>query len=245
MHETADDAAEATDRGATDEVAGGSTIEARGLHKAYRDGERRVEVLRGVDMEVRSGELVAVVGPSGSGKSTLLHVLGALDLPDSGQVRLAGQELSRLDRKAQARFRNRHLGFVFQFHRLLPDFDALENVMLPGRIAGREPARVAERARSLLVEAGLEDRLDHFPNQLSGGERQRVAICRALSLKPSVLLADEPTGNLDPESAERIFELLLDLQARHGTTTVLVTHNRELAGRCGRIFTLEHGLLTS
>lgn len=222
-----------------------NAIEAVGLRKSYRDGERQVEVLRGVDMTVAPGELVAVVGPSGSGKSTLLHLLGALDGPDAGTVRVDGEEVGRLSRKAQARFRNRKLGFVFQFHRLLPDFDALENVMLPGRIAGRDPKEVAERARDLLTQVGLEDRLDHFPNQLSGGERQRVAICRALALDPAVLLADEPTGNLDPESADHIFELLLELQDRRGTTTVLVTHNPALARRCGRIFTLENGLLTA
>ena len=218
-------------------------IQATGLTKSYRDGERRVDVLRGVDMEVGSGELVAVVGPSGSGKSTLLHLLGALDVPDGGEVRIDGEDLGRLSRRDQARFRNRRLGFVFQFHRLLPDFDALENVMLPGRIAGKDAKKVAETARSLLVEVGLEDRLDHFPNQLSGGERQRVAICRALSLDPAVLLADEPTGNLDPESADHIFQLLLSLQERRGTTTVLVTHNPALADRCGRILTLENGFL--
>ena len=218
-------------------------IQATGLTKSYRDGERRVDVLRGVDMEVGSGELVAVVGPSGSGKSTLLHLLGALDVPDGGEVRIDGEDLGRLSRRDQARFRNRRLGFVFQFHRLLPDFDALENVMLPGRIAGQDAKKVAETARSLLVEVGLEDRLDHFPNQLSGGERQRVAICRALSLDPAVLLADEPTGNLDPESADHIFQLLLSLQERRGTTTVLVTHNPALADRCGRILTLENGFL--
>ena len=220
-------------------------IDAVGLRKSYRDGERRVEVLRGIDMRVEAGELVAVVGPSGSGKSTLLHLLGALDGPDEGTVRVDGDDVGRLSRKAQARFRNRKLGFVFQFHRLLPDFDALENVMLPGRIAGRDPKKVADKARRLLCQVGLEDRLDHFPNQLSGGERQRVAICRALSLDPAVLLADEPTGNLDPESADHIFELLLELQEHRGTTTVLVTHNPVLARRCGRIFTLENGLLTA
>lgn len=225
------------------ESSNGAAILAQDLHKSYRDGERRVDVLRGVHLRVDAGELVAVVGQSGSGKSTLLHLLGALDAPDQGRVFLDGQDLGGLDRAAQARFRNRRLGFIFQFHRLLPDFDALENVMLPGRIAGVESKKVAERARSLLVEVGLEDRLDHFPNQLSGGERQRVAICRALSLEPAVLLADEPTGNLDPESADQVFDLLLGLQQRHGTTTVLVTHNPALAERCGRILTLDSGLL--
>ncbi|MCG8459923.1 MAG: ABC transporter ATP-binding protein [Holophagales bacterium] len=218
-------------------------IAARGVEKAYRDGSREVEVLRGVELEVARGEMVAIVGPSGSGKSTLLHLLGGLDRPDAGEVWVDGHELSRLDRRRLARFRNRHLGFVFQFHRLLPDFDALENVMLPGRIAGLPGAEVASRARSLLEEVGLAERLDHFPSQLSGGERQRVAICRALALEPSVLLADEPTGNLDPRSADRVFELLLDLQKRHRATTVLVTHNQDLAKRCATISTLENGVL--
>src|SRR6478609_3226261 len=182
------------------------------LHKAYLDAGRRVDVLRGVDLEVAPGELVGIVGPSGSGKSTLLHILGALDTPDSGTVEVAGQDLARLSGSALARFRNRTLGFVFQFHQLLPDFTALENVMLPGRIAGREPRQAQEMARELLHEVGLEDRLDHFPSQLSGGERQRVALCRALALEPPLLLADEPTGNLDPESGETVFSLLLALQ---------------------------------
>ena len=219
------------------------TIEAREVRKSYVDGARRVEVLGGVDLEVATGEMVAVVGPSGSGKSTLLHLLGGLDTPDAGRVAVDGQDLAALDRSALARFRNRRLGFVFQFHRLLPDFDAVENVMLPGRIARLDPGAVHRRARELLAEVGLSDRMDHFPSQLSGGERQRVAICRALALEPSVLLADEPTGNLDPASAEQVFELLVGLQERHRTTTVLVTHNRELAGRCGRILALEKGLL--
>ncbi len=219
------------------------TVEVHGVHKSYRDATRRVEVLAGVALTAKAGELVAVVGPSGSGKSTLLHLLGALDQPDSGEITIGGQLLGRLGRRRLATFRNRTIGFVFQFHRLLPDFDALENVMMPGRIAGIEPARVREDAQRLLHEVGLEDRLDHFPNQLSGGERQRVAICRALLMEPPLLLADEPTGNLDPTAAEQVFELLLDLQRRHRTTTVLVTHNPALAARCGRILRLENGAL--
>src|SRR5215218_7098548 len=154
------------------------TVRTSSLHKTYRDGVRRVEVLRGIDMAVEPGELVAVVGPSGSGKSTLLHLLGGLDRPDSGTVEVAGQLLSALSGARMAEFRNRTIGFVFQFHQLLPDFTALENVMLPGRIAGLQPAEVYDSARRLLVEVGLEERLEHFPNQLSGGERQRVALCR-------------------------------------------------------------------
>ncbi|MEO1085537.1 MAG: ABC transporter ATP-binding protein [Acidobacteriota bacterium] len=218
-------------------------VEAVDLWKSFRDGEREVAVLRGASLRLWPGEMVAVVGPSGSGKSTLLHLLGALDLPDRGEVKLAGHDLGQAKRRQLARLRNEKLGFVFQFHRLLPDFNALENVMMPGRIAGRPLRDVADRARSLLVEVGLEDRLDHFPSQLSGGERQRVALCRALAMEPRVLLADEPTGNLDPSSAETVFQLLLELQSSHGTTTVLVTHNPSLAERCGRILQLDDGVL--
>ncbi len=218
-------------------------VRARGLTKTYRDGLRRVEVLRGVDLEVDPGELVAVVGPSGSGKSTLLHLLGTLDRPDAGTVEIAGQDVARLAGARLAAFRNRTIGFVFQFHQLLPDFTALENVMLPGRIAGLAARAAARRARDLLTEVGLADRLDHFPSQLSGGERQRVALCRALALEPPLLLADEPTGNLDPASGEQVFALLLELQTRHRTTAVVVTHNPEIAARCARILTLTHGVL--
>jgi len=218
-------------------------VEARGIHKSYLDAVRRVEVLCGADLTVRPGEMLAVVGPSGSGKSTLLHLLGALDQADSGEILIAGQRIGNMDRRSLAHFRNRTIGFVFQFHRLLPDFDALENVMMPGRIAGLSPRRVCERSRELLVEVGLEDRLHHFPNQLSGGERQRVAICRALFMEPPLLLADEPTGNLDPASAEQVFGLLVELQARHGTTAIVVTHNPALAARCARICRLENGTL--
>ncbi len=219
------------------------TIEARRVTKSYADGVRRVQVLRGVDLGAEAGEMIAVVGPSGSGKSTLLHLLGGLDKPDSGEVRIGGESLARLDRRALADFRNQTIGFVFQFHQLLPDFDALENVMLPGRIAGIAPRSAARRAEDLLVEVGLAERLDHFPSQLSGGERQRVALCRALFMEPPLLLADEPTGNLDPASAEQVFGLLLDLQARHATTAIVVTHNPALAARCAKIRVLEDGRL--
>ncbi len=218
-------------------------VHAAGLSKTYQDGLRRVEVLRGVDLEVEPGEMVAIVGPSGSGKSTLLHLLGALDRPDSGLVEIGGQRLTGLSGAALAGFRNRTIGFVFQFHQLLPDFTALENVMLPGRIAGLDPRQVLASARRLLLEVGLKERLDHFPNQLSGGERQRVALCRALVLEPPLLLADEPTGNLDPASGDNVFELLLNLQARHRTTGILVTHNPEIAERCTRILRLDGGVL--
>jgi lipoprotein-releasing system ATP-binding protein len=219
------------------------SIRARGVRKTYQDGERLVQVLDGVDLEVQAGEFVAIVGPSGCGKSTLLHLLGALDIPDAGTVEIGGQGLADLGPRRLAAFRNRTIGFVFQFQELLGDFSALENVMLPGRIAGKNLAWVEKRARALLEEVGLQDRLGHFPNQLSGGERQRVALCRALFMEPPLLLADEPTGNLDPESGAQVFDLMLDLQARHGTTALVVTHNPELAKRCGRLLALEGGRL--
>lgn len=218
-------------------------LEARGLTKTFRDGERRVEVLRGVDLVIEPGELVAVVGPSGSGKSTLLHLLGGLDRPDAGDVVVGAERLAEYRGAELAAFRNRTVGFVFQFHQLLPDFTALENVLLPGRIAGRDPRDTLERGRDLLGAVGLAERLDHFPNELSGGERQRVALCRALALDPPLLLADEPTGNLDPASGERVLDLLLALQGRHGTTGVLVTHNPDVARRCARIQVLDEGIL--
>jgi lipoprotein-releasing system ATP-binding protein len=219
------------------------TVRARGLRKSYRDAQHEVAVLRQVDLEVESGELVAIVGPSGSGKTTLLHLLGALDHPDQGTVEIGGVDVAALDGARLARFRNRTLGFVFQFHQLLPDFTALENVMIPTRIAGRPAEEALARARTLLAEVGLEDRAGHFPNQLSGGEQQRVAICRALALEPPLLLADEPTGNLDPATGRRVLDLLIELQKRRGMTAVLVTHNPEVANRCAKVWRLEDGIL--
>lgn len=219
------------------------SVRARGVEKAYLDGTRRIAVLRGVDLDVEPGEMVAIMGPSGSGKSTLLHVLGALDRPDAGSVEVAGQDLAGLRGSALAAFRNRTLGFVFQFHQLLPDFTALENVLIPGRIAGGDADAMRRRGRALLEEVGLAERLDQFPNQLSGGERQRVALSRALLLEPPLILADEPTGNLDPRSGDQVFDLLAELQRRHRATVVLVTHNPEIARRCGRLLHLEDGVL--
>ncbi len=219
------------------------SVRARGVEKAYLDGARRITVLRGVDLDVEPGEMIAIMGPSGSGKSTLLHVLGALDRPDAGSVEVAGQDLAALRGAALAAFRNRTLGFVFQFHQLLPDFTALENVLIPGRIAGGDADALRRRARALLEEVGLADRMRQFPNQLSGGERQRVALSRALLLEPPLILADEPTGNLDPRSGDQVFDLLAELQRRHRATVVLVTHNPGIARRCGRLLHLEDGVL--
>ncbi len=200
-------------------------------------------MLRGVDLDLEPGELTAIVGPSGSGKSTLLHLLGGLDVADAGEIEVAGRRLDRLTAAELAVFRNRTIGFVFQFQELLPDFTAVENVMMPGRIAGHDLAGLERRATALLAEVEMEQRQHGFPSQLSGGERQRVALCRALLLEPPLLLADEPTGNLDPESGERVFDLLIRLQKRRGTTALVVTHNPELAGRCARLLRLEGGVL--
>ena len=218
-------------------------VRARGVHKSYRDGDRRSEVLRGVDLDLEPGELTAIVGPSGAGKSTLLHLLGGLDVADAGEIEVAGQRLDRLGAARLAGFRNRTIGFVFQFQELLPDFTAIENVMMPGRIAGLEPAGLERRAQALLDEVEMGRFRGRFPTQLSGGEKQRVALCRALLLEPPLLLADEPTGNLDPAAGERVFDLLIRLQASRGTTALVVTHNPALAGRCARLLRLEGGVL--
>ena len=219
------------------------SVVARNLFKAYRDGERRIEVLRGVDLEIEAGESVAIIGQSGTGKSTLLHLLGALDLPDRGTIEIGGVEIGLMNPDELAGFRNRTIGFVFQFQELLADFTALENVLVPGRIAGLRGSSLRAKGEELLAEVGLSDRAEHFPSQLSGGEQQRVALCRALLLEPPLLLADEPTGNLDPEIGDQIFELLVSLQKRRGTTAVVVTHNREIANRCARLLTLHKGVL--
>ncbi len=218
-------------------------VSVTGLSKAYLDGERLVEVLRAAELEVAAGEVVAIVGPSGAGKSTLLHLLGALDVPDGGSIRIGNVALEELSPAALAPFRNATIGFVFQFQELLADFTAFENVVLPGRIAGRPLAELAPRAEALLEEVGLTVRAAHYPSELSGGERQRVAFCRALLLEPPLLLADEPTGNLDPESGDRVFALLREMQRRRGTTAVVVTHNPEIAARCARVLRLDGGLL--
>ncbi len=216
-------------------------VRARGLSKAYREDAVVTEVLRGIDLDVAAGDLVAIVGPSGSGKSTLLHLLGALDRPDAGEIEIGGRDLGTLDRNQLADLRNATIGFVFQFHQLLPDWSALENVMMPGLIGGLGQPELERRAAGLLEEVGLGARLGAFPNQLSGGERQRVALCRALVMEPPILLADEPTGNLDPASGERVLGLLLAMRERRGTTTLLVTHNPEIANRCARVLTLMDG----
>lgn len=219
-------------------------LEAHDLRKNFRSGDgSELRILQGVELQVEPGEVVAITGASGVGKSTLLHLLGALDRPTGGEVRIAGRSLVGLSPVALAEIRNRHLGFVFQFHHLLRDFSALENVAMPCRVGGASVEEARERARSLLDAVGLTDRLHHVPTQLSGGEQQRVAVARALANEPRVLLADEPSGNLDGPTSAGLHELLFRLRAEEGTAMVLVTHNLELAGRSDRILLLKNGLL--
>ena len=214
-----------------------------GLSKTYGMGDVAVPVLRGVDFEVRRGESVAIVGVSGSGKSTLLHLLGGLDSASAGSVMLLDQDLSRLDPTAQGRLRNEALGFVYQFHHLLPEFTALENVAMPLLIARLSAAEAWTRARALLEELGLGSRVEHRPGALSGGEQQRVAVARALVQSPRAVLADEPTGNLDPETGDRLHELLRRLNKERRITVVVVTHNERLAAACDRTLRLLDGKL--
>ncbi len=216
-------------------------IQIRDLSKTFWTNGNRVEVLTGVDLDIFKGEILAVVGASGVGKSTLLHILGTLERPSAGQLRWDGQEVFSLDDHHLAAFRNRKVGFVFQFHHLLPEFNALENVMLPGLIARMPQPDARQQAEAILVRVGLKERLGHRVSTLSGGEQQRVAVARALVLGPEVLLADEPTGNLDPKSGARVQELILELNRERGLTSVIVTHNLELARGLDRQITLVDG----
>ena len=218
-------------------------LRAEGLRKTFRTGEGSIEVLSGIDLAVAPGERLAIVGASGVGKSTLLHILGTLDRPSEGSLCFRGEDLLHREPRALAAFRNQSLGFVFQFHHLLPEFDALENVMMPGLIGGRTFAEMRDRASRLLDEVGLEHRIRHPVGKLSGGERQRVAVARALVLDPDLILADEPTGNLDPKTGDQILNLLLEMNRSHGTGLVVVTHSPKLARELGRVVSLTDGYL--
>jgi lipoprotein-releasing system ATP-binding protein len=213
------------------------------LERAYVQGPRRIDVLKGASASFFPGETVALLGPSGAGKSTLLHIAGLLERPDTGAVLIDGIDCIKLSDKEQTRMRRMEVGFVYQFHHLLPEFSALENAMLPQLIMGRSSAEAETRAKELLGSLGLAERWDHRPTQLSGGEQQRVAISRAVANGPKVLLADEPTGNLDPPTAERVFEELLKLVRQEGVAAVVATHNLDLAARMDRVLRLSDGLL--
>jgi lipoprotein-releasing system ATP-binding protein len=218
-------------------------LDVRDLHKSYSSGGQRLEILAGLSLPVDEGEMIAVTGVSGSGKSTLLHLLGGMDRPDEGSIRILGQEISGMSPTGLSEFRNKTIGFVFQFHHLLPEFTALENVMMPLLLRSISPVEAESPARALLAEVGLAERRHHRPGQLSGGEQQRVAVARALVGKPLLLLADEPTGNVDAQTGRAIGELLRSLHDKHKLTSVIVTHNEKLARICSRAYRLENGKL--
>ena len=219
-------------------------LRCRNVGKTFLQGKVEVPVLRGIDLDVKSGETIAIVGASGSGKSTLLHILGGLEAPTTGEVNLQGERINALSPAAQGMLRNRALGFVYQFHHLLPEFTALENVAIPLALRGESTAKAKAGASEMLAEVGLSHRLTHKPGELSGGERQRVAVARALVTRPACVLADEPTGNLDRSTADQVFELIMQLNAKLGTALVMVTHDPTLAARMQRKMTMDDGKLS-
>jgi lipoprotein-releasing system ATP-binding protein len=215
-----------------------------GLTKTYNKGKpSEVQVLRGADLDIQPGEVVALVAPSGAGKSTLLHIAGLLDTPDAGHVAIGGQEMTKLSDRRRTQVRRADVGFIYQFHHLLPEFTALENIVLPQLAAGVSRREAEGRARELLAQVGVEPRADHRPAALSGGEQQRVAFCRALANAPRLLLADEPTGNLDPDTSDRVFGALMELVRGTGLSALIATHNLELAARMDRVVRMDHGMV--
>lgn len=214
------------------------------LSKSYHDGTSTIDVLKGINFTINHGDRIAIVGPSGSGKSTLLHLLGGLDKPTAGQLLMKGVDWQSLSEKQRCKLRNQQLGFVYQFHHLLPEFSALENVAMPLLLAGKSVINAQAQAEKILEQVGLANRLEHKPSQLSGGERQRVAIARALVHQPQCVLADEPTGNLDHATATKVFDLMLDLNEHLNTALVIVTHDRQLAARMDKVLTIQDGLLS-
>jgi len=223
--------------------SGSPLVEIRGLERSFQTGGGAIEVLKGLDLDIAEGDRVAIVGQSGVGKSTFLHILGTLDHPDGGSIRFRGEDVFARSREALADLRGRFLGFVFQFHHLLPEFSAIENVMMPGLIQDIAPDEMRVRAETMLGDVGLAHRIDHAVGKLSGGERQRVAVARALVLDPPLVLADEPTGNLDPATGDQVADLLFEMNRTRGTTLVVVTHSKRMADRLGRVLVLNEGRL--